>query len=130
MAIHRIIIAGSKAWPVEDEPQVRVPVTDWVLANTIEGDTLTFIRGDFVSGVDTFVDVIAASFTGPRIVTVETYPTNPIYGSFKDQVRNRQMLDSGAEVVMVFVNSESESAGNLARMASKANVPVVTTTHS
>lgn len=130
MATHNIAVAGSKSWPNSDETQVRAAVTDWVLANTAEGDTLVFKRGDFVTGVDTFVDGIAASFTGPRIVNVHTFTTNPIYGSFKDQVRNQQLLDSGVDIVMVFVeDANSESAGNLARQAEHDNIPVITEEH-
>jgi hypothetical protein len=129
MATHRIAIAGSKVWPNSDEVQVRAAVTEWVLANTAEGDTLVFKRGDFVTGVDTFVDSIAASFTGPRIVNVHTFTTNQALGSFKDQVRNRQLLDSGVDIVMVFVNGESESAGNLSRMAERDEIPVITEEH-
>jgi hypothetical protein len=131
MAIHRIAIAGSKSWPVEDESQVRALVTEWVLANTDEGDTLEFKCGDFTTGVDTFVDDIAASFTGPRVIVVETHSTNPLFGSFADQARNRILLDSGVDIVMVFTtpNGNSTSAGNLTRMAEKDGIPVITTEH-
>jgi len=128
MTTHRIAIAGSKSWPVEDENQVRTAVTEWVMANTDEGDTLEFKCGDFTTGVDTFVDDIAASFTGPRVIVVETHSTNPIFGSFADQARNRILLDSGVDIVMVFVaTTNSTSAGNLARMAEKDGIPVITT---
>lgn len=129
MATKRIAIAGSKTWPNFDEPQVRTAVTNWVFANTAPGDILTFKRGDFTTGVDTFVDAIAASFTPARTATVQVFATNPIYGSFKDTVRNRQLLDSGVDIVMVFINGDSESAGNLARKAEHDGIPVITEEH-
>lgn len=129
MATKRIAVAGSKAWPNADEPQVRTAVTNWVLANTAPGDTVHFKRGDFTTGVDTFVDAIANTFSPTRTVMKTTFATESFYGSFADQVRNRKLLDSGVDIVMVFVNSDSTSAGNLARMAEKDEIPVITTTH-
>lgn len=99
----RVIVTGSRTWP--DPKAVWLALAE--IANTLDpGDTLTVVHG----GCPTGADRAAARWcrlpvNAPRTVTVvgEPHPADwDRYGKAAGPIRNREMVDAGADLVIAF----------------------------
>jgi len=109
--VKRILVTGSRGW------------TDWptlcsALNNALGGvDVVTIVHGA-AAGADAmaqeWADVAEMPFEAHR---AEDFPS-PL-------VRNRHMVNLGADVCLAFAQKWASGTGNCARLARRAGIPVI-----
>lgn len=119
MKPYRILVTGSRDW------------ADWpVLNEALETQNIlaiprpvTVIQGG-ASGADTMARVWGMRKFG---VTVETYRADwrpqGIYNPQAGLLRNRQMVEAGADICLGFIRNGSRGATHCANLAEEAGIP-------
>lgn len=134
MTDQRILITGSRDWPVHDEglnkilDTIRMPI----LRKTQAGDTITFVVGDCPTGVDFLMRNIIHQFPLNRIVKLQVYKAYwSTQGRSAGPKRNKRMVDSGPfDHCYAFITTrQSRSPGtrNCIELAMKAGINVTRT---
>lgn len=111
----RILVTGSRAW------------TDGVVISNALWDAWTqFGKGDatLVSGAcRTGADAIAEGLWRAAGLTVERYPAAwDRYGKRAGFIRNREMVEAGADLCLAFILGESRGASMTAQLAEEAGI--------
>lgn len=119
----RVLITGSRDWPAR--ALVHVALYDaWV---NDDDDDFVVVHGT-APGADTYADEwgrLMARNTTPRI-RVEPHPAQwELYGRRAGYLRNRKMVDLGADLCMAFIKDGSAGASMTVRMAEEAGIKVV-----
>ena len=112
----RILITGSRNW---EDP--------WVIARAIEsaiGDTpqwdVTIVHGDCPTGAD----AIAKQMAVDSGVAEEAHPADwNTHGKRAGYVRNKEMVDLGADVCLAFPIGESRGTRMTIKLAEDAGIP-------
>lgn len=98
----RVIVTGSRDWP--DPKAVWLALAEF--ANTLSQGTLTVVHGDCPTGADrAAARWCRLPVNGPRTVAVveEPHPADwAQYGRAAGPIRNREMVDAGADLVLAF----------------------------
>jgi len=104
MTDKRIIVSGSRAWP--DEHTVWLELAVYLNGQCEKGSTLTVVHGDCPTGADHFAHRwVALPMDDYVDVTVveERHPADwDRYGKAAGPIRNREMVDAGADLVLAF----------------------------
>lgn len=109
MTDHRVIVTGSR-WH-NDEQAVWIPLALYLAENCQDGDTLTVVHGACkdrqgrLRGADRWAHTWCALPPDDRDVTVieEPHPADwDLYGNAAGPIRNRDVVDLGAEKVFAF----------------------------
>lgn len=110
----RILVTGSRDW--EDQNLI------WTILNETAEPNAVLIHGDCPTGADR----MAASWahTQPDI-KVEAYPAEwDKYGKRAGFIRNKHMVDLGADVCLAFIKNNSRGASMTAQLAVSAGILV------
>ncbi len=87
---------------------------------------ITVIHGG-ASGTDTLADIIASSLS----FNIERYPAQwNLYGKQAGPIRNKKMVDLGANIVLAFPVGDSRGTKHCMRVASQAGLTVVNISNS
>lgn len=119
----RILISGSRDWD------------EWlIIGRTIKSaisllqpyfedyDEVTIVHGACPTGADELADQWAAE----NGVAVERHPADwDTHGRRAGYLRNQEMVDAGADIVLVFNKNSSRGASMTARLAREAGLPVI-----
>jgi hypothetical protein len=121
----RILITGSRSWPVEDIDKVENVILSVIQNSTKAGDVITFVVGDCPTGVDSFISKIALKVPMNRIVKEERYVAYwDKEGLSAGPKRNQRMVDSGADICLAFIQGNSRGTRNCAAKAERAGISV------
>lgn len=104
MTDHRVIVTGSRSFP--DEQAVWVALALFVNEHCEDGDTLTVAHGDCPTGADhharTWCELPVADDLDVTVIE-ERHPADwDRYGRAAGPIRNREMVDAGADLVLAF----------------------------
>lgn len=117
----RIIVTGSPRW---DGHQPRSRVTELLRAfaevSDLLNEDLVLVHGDHPEGIDHIVDRWARIHD----ISQETFPVQRFhYGSAAETVRDRLMIEGGADMVITFVMPEERNS-ELVDRAKVHGIPV------
>lgn len=104
MTNHRVIVTGSRSWP--DEQAVWRALGFFVCEQCPDGDTVTVVHGGCPTGADHYASTWCALPMGDDVDVVALEERHPAdwdrYGKAAGPLRNREMVDLGAELVLAF----------------------------
>lgn len=109
----RVLVTGSRTWRQGD-------LIDRALsALRVEHGSLVVVHGACPSGADAFASAWTMRMAAiGRDVVEEYYPANwAKYGDRAGPIRNREMVDRGADLVLAFIRDGSPGATQCARYA-------------
>jgi hypothetical protein len=113
----RILVTGSRHWPNQ---QAVWDALDRA-ATGHEPDTLTIVHGNCPSGAD----LHAAKWAHARRIKTDPYVANwTLHGRVAGPLRNRQMVESGADLCLAFPYGESRGTRGCMQLAEAAGIPV------
>lgn len=109
----RVLITGSRNW------------SDWQLIKDVlvdvckDDEGITIVSGDCPTGADR----IATDLAEMRGWKIEKYPANwEMYGKSAGPIRNKRMVELGADICVAFIRDSSAGATNTANLAQKAGI--------
>ena len=117
---YRILVTGSRDWPDDDE---QLP---WELGlatgeGTRDGRRVVIVHGACPTGADALADRLSRDHG----FDVEAHPADwERHGKAAGPIRNREMVDAGADVCLSFILDASPGATGCADMAERAGIPV------
>lgn len=118
----RILITGSRTWP--NEPAIAGAILkqwlDW------GRPAVTLVHGS-ASGADTMAgEVITKQAQHSELFKVEVHPALwDVYGKRAGLVRNAQMIELGADVLLAFIHNGSRGATHTLGLAEQAGIPTI-----
>lgn len=123
----RVICTGSRNWMGIYGDNRIYQVLNIILALAdVLGEKLTIIHGDCPTGADQVVDRWARRREGDG-VTVETLPASwSTLGRRAGPVRNKAMVDRGADMCIGFVRGDARGTRITLAMAAEAGIPTFT----
>lgn len=112
----RVIVTGSRAWP-----DMR-PVWHSLSSVLVEHDTFTLVHGDCSTGADFFAHQWAQAH--PEVEEIR-YPASwEAYGRAAGPMRNRKMIEDGADLVLAFPLPSGSGTHHTVWLARQAGIPV------
>jgi hypothetical protein len=114
----RILVTGSRAL---DNPEV-VFEKLYAEKDRVGANNLTVVHGHCPKGADFFASRWCAYFAD---VKEEKYPAHwETHGKMAGPIRNKKMVDLGADIVYAFPRGEARGTMNCVWYAMKAGIPV------
>lgn len=111
----RILITGSRDWP--DPDLIITALTEYEMSTSV---TPTLVSGNCPTGADAFAEAYA-SVLGWKI---ERHPADwNRYGRRAGFLRNKEMVDLGADVCLSFIKNNSKGASMTTKFAEEAGIP-------
>ncbi|MEV5140350.1 SLOG family protein [Streptomyces syringium] len=124
----RILVTGSRNWP--DERLVRLELSRaWYQLSRAwyqHGHHITVVHGNCPTGADHHAALWADNWaaTGLGGVTEELHPADwATHGRAAGPIRNRHMVDLGADLCLAFIKDRSAGATHCAGLAETAGIP-------
>ena len=123
----RVIVTGSRNWMGTYGDQRIHTVMNILLALCeVLGEKLTVVHGDCATGADQVVDRWARRRDDSG-VSVETLPADwRSLGKAAGPIRNREMVNQGADMCIGFVRGTSRGTFITLTMAQEAGIPTFT----
>lgn len=112
----RILITGSRDW--DDVGAVAVAL----LAQPAIGDEVVIVHGG-ASGADRIAGHVARNLGWRCEVHLAAWRPHGIYNPQAGLLRNREMVDLGADVCLAFIKNGSRGATHCAQLAEQAGIP-------
>lgn len=119
---YRILVTGSRDWSTGT-----ILDTLHVVKNVarVEGlGPMLIVHGACPTGADALADVWAKSEPG---ISLERHPAiwrpNGIYNPQAGLIRNRKMVELGADICLAFIKNGSSGASHCAGLAEEAGIP-------
>lgn len=120
MKPYRILVTGSRDWT--DWPKFHEALATELLVSIPR--PVVIVHGHARKGADAFAD----AFAHREGLAVERHPAiwrpKGIYNPQAGLLRNRKMVNLGADVCLAFIRSGSRGASHCARLAEEAGIPV------
>lgn len=120
---YRILVTGSRDW--YDSSILAALNVGWNVAEVEDRGPLVIVHGHCPTGADAFADVWART----RGVKYERYPAiwrpNGVYNPQAGLIRNRKMVELGADQCLAFIRNGSRGATHCAGLAEEAGIPTV-----
>ena len=111
----RILVTGSRDW--EDEGVISVALYEH---GRIGLDT-TLVHGNARGA-----DLIAADWAQILCWRIERHPAEwEKHGKAAGYIRNKEMVDAGADICLAFIRNKSKGATMCADLAEKAGIPTI-----
>ncbi|MFJ7963172.1 SLOG family protein [Streptomyces sp. NPDC096324] len=125
---YRILVTGSRDWQAIGI--VRHALTE-VLAVRPHDQPIVVVHGDCPTGADIMAKAWALTTFTPACtddyerITEEAHPANwRLNGKAAGPIRNKAMVDKGADVCLAFIRNGSRGASHTAALAEQAGIPV------
>jgi hypothetical protein len=125
---YRVLVTGSRDWQAIG---VVRGALDEILASLPNDQPLVVVHGDCVTGADIMAKVWALTTFTPACtddyerVTEEAHPAAwHVHGNKAGPIRNKAMVDKGADVALAFIKGGSRGASHTAALAEQAGIPV------
>lgn len=118
----RVIVTGSRDW--RDSATVFLALNDLLHEHD---DRLVLVHGACLTGADGIADWWAKDAVEKfgHDVTVERHPANwDRHDRAAGPIRNQEMVDLGADVLLAFQVGNSRGTADCIRRAEKADIPV------
>jgi hypothetical protein len=109
----RLLITGSRTWTDAD-----AIAREFEVVREHEGSNVVLVSGA-AGGADSMCEY-AAKLLG---WTVERHPADWSKGKSAGFIRNREMVELGADFCLAFIKDESAGASMTARIAKEAKIP-------
>lgn len=110
----RILVTGSRDW--EDGKAIAAAL---LASGARVGVTL--VHGACPTGADAIADRIAQTFA----MNIERHPADwEKYGKRAGFIRNKEMVDAGADICLAFIKNHSRGASMTAMLAERAGIIV------
>lgn len=121
---YRVLVTGSRDWT--DREVIHLALN---FLFSKHGLDIVLVHGDCPTGAD----AIANEWATRRGLLVERHPADwPAHGSAAGPVRNKAMVQLGADICLAFIKDKSRGASHCLGLAEKAGMDVFawhTTTH-
>ncbi|MFD4740584.1 DUF2493 domain-containing protein [Streptomyces virginiae] len=114
---YRILVTGSRDWP--DEQTIHVALAEVVSVIPADRD-ITIVHGGCGKGADR----IAHRWARQYGAAVEVHYADWNIGRAAGPIRNRTMVNLGADVCLAFIHGRSRGASHCAHIAKLAGIPV------
>lgn len=115
---YRILVTGSRIWT--DGVTIATAISSIPI---LAGVRPVVVHGACRSGADALADIVADRLG----MAVERHPAiwrpHGIYNPHAGLVRNRQMVELGADICLAFIVGNSRGASHCARLAEEAGIP-------
>ena len=117
----RILVTGSRDW--EQRAELERALLDARLdSSLISDDPPTLVSGACPTGADRMAEEFAASAGW----TVERHPADwKTHGRKAGPIRNREMVNAGADLCLAFIRNGSRGATMTADLAERAGIKVL-----
>lgn len=119
----RLLITGSRDWT--DQPTIGnlivAVMTEFAVEHGLDWnnpDWVTIVHGDCPTGADAMADEFARKFG----YKVESHPADWSVGKKAGYIRNKKMVDLGADVCLAFIKNNSKGATMTVDLAQKAGI--------
>lgn len=124
--IKRILITGSRTWP--KPAWVMEAIVDYMTEHFAEGVSFVVVQGE-AKGADLFAkDAAKALKEVGWPITYERHPVSPrdwkTHGRKAGYLRNKKMVDLGADVCLAFILNQSKGATMCRDLAARGGIPV------
>lgn len=119
----RILITGSRDWPMEYEGRevIRNAILDLANEYPIDWDEVTIVHGHCPTGADAIANSIGKMYG----LKVERHPADwERFGKYAGPKRNKEMVDLGADVCLAFPIGASRGTRGCMKLAKDAGIPV------
>lgn len=124
----RVLVTGSRAW--SHPPFLWGELHALAIQAYMDydgGHRLTVVHGDCPQGADrmarTWVRAQAPDLWLPVIITEEAHPAQwDVYGKAAGHIRNQEMVDRGADLVLAFIHEGSRGATDCVTRAQAAGI--------
>lgn len=115
---YRILVTGSRSW---DDHNVIIEALLDAAKDAPAGSDITIVHGACPSGADLLVDRVALHYEWD----IERHPAEwERFGKPAGFIRNRIMVESGADICLAFIKNESRGATHCAGVAEAYRIPV------
>jgi hypothetical protein len=111
----RILVTGSRDW------SDKVAIANAIRQAWIDADKP--YRVTVIHGGARGADYIAGVFANRMRFDVEVHEADWSIGKQAGYIRNKEMVDAGADVCLAFIRNESKGATMCADLAEKAGIP-------
>lgn len=116
----RILITGSRTW--DDVTTISQAIREIVHSAGAEKDDTVIVHGACPRGADAIADALARQWE----VTVETHAADwATHGKKAGFLRNKEMVDMGADVLLAFIKDNSKGATHTVNLAQAAGLRAV-----
>lgn len=122
--MNRILVSGSRDWTDRQFVWNALDSAACLLAPDAERplSVVSVVHGACPTGADKHADDFCKRF----VVAVERHPADwETHGRRAGYLRNQEMVDAGADIVLVFNKNSSRGASMTARLAREAGLPVI-----
>lgn len=122
---HRILVTGSRMWP---RPEIILEALSEYIKNNPSATGYTLIHGD-APGADSMAAWAAEELFKNKVdIEIEVHPANwSKYGHAAGPIRNKEMVDLGANVCLAFQRGNSSGTANCIKLADDVGIPVLLT---
>jgi SLOG family YspA-like protein len=118
----RVLVTGSRDWEgIYGEARIQTILNIVLALADSLGQKLTIAVGDCPRGADAIVD--RWCLRREDQVTVERYSARWDLGKQAGPIRNRVMVNDGADMCLAFLRNGSRGAALTAALAREANIP-------
>lgn len=121
----RILITGSRTWTnlIEIEEAMIKGYNDLRDAGLVpDGERVTIVHGGAL-GADMLAGMVARELR--HLFDEEVHPAQwAVYGKRAGFLRNKEMVDAGADLCLAFIRNDSKGATMCAALADDASIPV------
>lgn len=124
---YRVLVTGSRNWQTVG---VVRGALDEILGSLPDDQPLVVVHGDCPTGADIMAKTWALTRFTPvctddyELVTEEAHPAAwHVHGNAAGPIRNKAMVDKGADVCLAFIRNGSRGASHTADLAEQAGIP-------
>jgi hypothetical protein len=123
MDTYRILVTGSRKWRWQDVQIIRDALGEEFIKAMRLGRSPVVVHGG-ATGADTYASAWAYQLGHRTELHLAEWRKNGIYNPQAGLIRNRKMVEAGADVTLAFIRNGSRGATHCADLAEAAGIPV------